>query len=345
LNVAKDIPIQSVSSQLITARDRKADNDSYFDIPLPTHNMALSQKSMAGPGYIILNIIRALNIIGFLLVIAASVVMLIKTSTKSAFFFFDAVTHVVTALTSTFLIISELCIFPAYFARNWPLLSPEHGFVMLSTIMIIIGLDTLGNLNKESDSQANLGLQFWRIVIGSGILMFILGFVNLLASYIFRDVRSGITARMVRTHGAVADQASVHTAPAMVKTPYTPVKTPVATKNALGIFTSKSDANDTLPSYRTSWPSPPHNDTRNQGLRPASPSSRYSRPTTCTKKKICTSLGQLRRGKRESLTPPLPLNISAPMNKNMQFAAWIDAEKKLARPDSALHPARGGCEV
>jgi len=307
--------------------------------------MVLSQKSLAGPGYIILNIIRALNIIGFLLVVAASVVMLIKTSTKSAFFFFDAVSHVLTALASTFLIISELSLFPAYFARNWPLLSPEHGFVMLSTTMIIIGLDTLGNLNKESDSQANLGLQFWRIVIGSGILMFILGFVNLLASYVFRDSRAGITARMVRTHGAVADQASTHAAPAMTKTPYTPPKTPISTKNALGIFTAKSDAADTLPSYHTSWPSPPRTDTRNESLRPASPSSRYSRSTTCTKKKILTSLGQMRRGKRESLAPPLPLHISAPMNTNMQFAAWVGAEKKLARPDSALHPARGGSEV
>jgi len=304
--------------------------------------MVLSHKSLAGPGYIILNAIRALNIIGFLLVIAASVVMLIKTSTKSAFFFFDAVTHVFTALASSFFIISELCLFPGYFARNWPLLSPEHGFVMLSLVMIIIGLDTLGNLNKESDSQANLGLQFWRIVIASGIMMFILGFVNLIASYVFRDSHSGITARMVRTHGAVADQATIHAAPAMTKTPYTPTKRPISSANPLGIFTGKSEASENLPSYRSFSPvSPTRSNVRNEGLRPDSPSSRYSRSTACTKKKIFASLGQLRRGKRESLAPPLPLNISAPLNTNMQFAAWVDKDK-VRRPDSALHPARGG---
>ena len=63
--------------------------------------MALSQKSLAGPGYIILNGIRVLNIIGFLAVIAASVVMLAKTSVGTKFFFFDALSHVLTAITSS----------------------------------------------------------------------------------------------------------------------------------------------------------------------------------------------------------------------------------------------------
>lgn len=45
--------------------------------------MTLSQKSLAGPGYIILNAIRVMNIMSFVAVIAASVVMLVKTSTAS----------------------------------------------------------------------------------------------------------------------------------------------------------------------------------------------------------------------------------------------------------------------
>lgn len=63
--------------------------------------MTLSSKSLAGPGYIILNGIRVMNIVGFMAVIAASVLMLVKTSTASKFFFFDAVTHVLTAVTSS----------------------------------------------------------------------------------------------------------------------------------------------------------------------------------------------------------------------------------------------------
>jgi hypothetical protein len=63
--------------------------------------MALSPKSLAGPGYIILNGIRVLNIIGLLAVIAGAVVMLVKTSVGTKFFFFDAVTHVLTVITSS----------------------------------------------------------------------------------------------------------------------------------------------------------------------------------------------------------------------------------------------------
>ena len=63
--------------------------------------MTLSPKSLAGPGYIILNVIRAMNCIAFLAVIVASILMLVKTTTTSSFFFFDAVTHVLTAITSS----------------------------------------------------------------------------------------------------------------------------------------------------------------------------------------------------------------------------------------------------
>ena len=62
--------------------------------------MALSSKSLAGPGYVVLNGIRVLNIIGLLMVIAASLVMLVKTDTSTpGFFFFNAVSHVLTIMT------------------------------------------------------------------------------------------------------------------------------------------------------------------------------------------------------------------------------------------------------
>jgi hypothetical protein len=80
-----------------------------------------------------------------------------------------------------FLLVSEFSLFRAYFARNWPLLSPSHGFVTLALAMIVLGVNMLGNLNKPATSQESLGLAFWRIVIGSGIVIFILGFVNLVA--------------------------------------------------------------------------------------------------------------------------------------------------------------------
>ena len=80
-----------------------------------------------------------------------------------------------------FLLVSELTLFRSYFARNWPLLSPLHGFVTLALAMIVLGINMLGNLNKQATSQESLGMAFWRMVIGSGIVIFILGWVNLIA--------------------------------------------------------------------------------------------------------------------------------------------------------------------
>ena len=47
--------------------------------------------------------------------------------------------------------------------------------------MIIVGVSILGNLNKAATSQQSLGVQFWQIVISSGIVTTIMGFVNLFA--------------------------------------------------------------------------------------------------------------------------------------------------------------------
>lgn len=63
--------------------------------------MPFFKKPLAGPGYVILNIIRIMNIIAFLAVIIASFSMLVKTFIVSKFFFFDAVSHVVTAFLSS----------------------------------------------------------------------------------------------------------------------------------------------------------------------------------------------------------------------------------------------------
>jgi hypothetical protein len=72
--------------------------------------------------------------------------------------------------------------------------------------MIALGFNILGNLNKPATSQENLGMPFWRIVIASGILTAIMGFLNLLATYIFSDSEAGISARQVRSHGASIDK-------------------------------------------------------------------------------------------------------------------------------------------
>lgn len=80
-----------------------------------------------------------------------------------------------------FLIISELPFFKGYYSRNWPLFGPESGFLTLGLAMLMLGNGVLGNLNKEATSQKSLGLAFWRIVIGAGIVVFFMGAINIVA--------------------------------------------------------------------------------------------------------------------------------------------------------------------
>jgi hypothetical protein len=79
--------------------------------------MKLLKKPLAGPGYIILNGLRILNIIGLTAVMVASWIMLVRTFVvskvgeegpgayqarlTSQFFFFDAVSHIITSCISS----------------------------------------------------------------------------------------------------------------------------------------------------------------------------------------------------------------------------------------------------
>jgi hypothetical protein len=368
------------------AKTLKATTPKFSNIR-KTEKMTLSAKSLAGPGYIILNGIRAMNIIGLLAVITASVAMLVKTSVASKFFFFDAVSHVLTAITGSkchripsickqkanripvFLLTSELSLFRSYFSRNWPLLSPAHGFLTLALAMIVLGINMLGNLNKAATSQESLGMPFWRIVIASGIVIFILGFVNLVASYIFRDRKQGITARQVRAHGAVAIHKTPMTSSSVsTGTPSAPelaqsyIPNPIHstttspsknTSNPFRILTGNGGdrRQSLLPSYHASTTSSTSSSTSSPVKEPVSPSSTYSRATNCTKKRFSGWLGG-GRNRHSSLAPPLPLNISGqpvgggtPQQREMEISAPMGVNPQFAhlvqRPDSALHPSRG----
>ncbi|KAL9629386.1 MAG: hypothetical protein Q9164_006902, partial [Protoblastenia rupestris] len=204
--------------------------------------MPFFKRSLAGPAYVILNGIRVCNVIALLSVVAASFVMLVKTFTVSKFFFFDGVSHLVRACISIALIITEIGLFRRYIATNWPLLSPAHGFVTLATVMLILGVSILGNLNKEATSQKNLGTSMWQCVISSGIITCIIGIVNIFASYMFRQKSLEITARMIRAHGVQAPQKV---------TPYiSPLPSNRPSQRRRSFLLNRSNT-DVLPSYHT----------------------------------------------------------------------------------------------
>lgn len=89
--------------------------------------------------------------------------------------------HFTTSTIGLFLIVSELGLFKSYFARKWPLLSPDSGFVFLGAAMVVLGFNILGNLNKDATNSQSLGLPMWRIVIASGILASLFGVTNIVA--------------------------------------------------------------------------------------------------------------------------------------------------------------------
>ena len=295
--------------------------------------MGLSAKNLAGPGYVILNTLRVLNIIGLFAVVAASIVMLVKTVIDSNFFFFDAVSHVITASISLFLIISELSLFRKYFTRNWPLLSPDHGFVALGLAMVVLGTNLLGNLNKPATSVKSLGLPCWRIMIAAGCLIMIFGVFNVIASYVFRDKNLGITARQVRAKGAVAhvEQNEAKNQKAYSFTSST--RTGTANGSQLrpdNTGSTKLSSNVTAapmtqytPPQRPS--TPPPDTEQNRKSRTSRWFGRY-RPTLPS---YHTSPVMRSPSSKYSERPPIR-EISAPMGVNPQFA-------HLVRPDSAYH--------
>ncbi|KAL4963230.1 uncharacterized protein BDV14DRAFT_92724 [Aspergillus stella-maris] len=166
--------------------------------------MASLKESLAGPGYVILNAIRVINIIVFLDVIAAHAVMLVKIDLLTSFFFFEAVGHAIAIGVCIFLIVSELPFLRGYFNRHWPSLGEDSGFLTLAFVMLILGIATLGDLNTPATSQEELGLTFWRIIISAGILALVLSAVNVGANFAFADRDIGVSARHVRIYGAVA---------------------------------------------------------------------------------------------------------------------------------------------
>ncbi|KAF2002745.1 hypothetical protein P154DRAFT_137328 [Amniculicola lignicola CBS 123094] len=311
----------------------------------------LTAEQLAGPGYIILNVIRAMNIITLASVVASSVVMLVKTFVVSKFFFFDATSHVVTALVGLFLVVSECSVFTKYYARNWPLLSKSHGFGGLACAMMVLGLNMLGNMNKEATSQKSLGLPCWRLLVASGILAIVIGVFNLIATFVFRDNARNITARQVRSDGATAQASDVETLHKTYSikthstgtgisrhgTPTIRVGTPVVDMGSSKPLESPQkdsrfsqfnfgnpmrairNARQTiLPSYHSASPVRPT---------PHRSSSQYSRSTSGEPKLFW------RKKQRESI-PDMPMEISAPMNINPQFAHLV------VKPDLAHHPSQ-----
>ena len=272
----------------------------------------------------------------------------------------------VTVLIAFFLILSESSFFRGYFERNHPLLSFSHGFTFLGLALLALGSTTLGQLNESTTSSDAIGLGFWRIVIGSGILAIVFGVFNILASFIFRDRANGVTARQIRGKGAVA----LTQAPA--QQPWHHISYPSPSK--AGSFHTATSTTASAPKNegtKVPWkqrfsrlkPSsilPSYNDrnARPNISRPINQDS-PSEPATAQRQNSSNRFQPVRQNSYGRAYPPPPassfysdheeqrerqksMQISGPLNVNPQFAHLVPQFATMQRPDSALHPAKAG---
>ena len=171
--------------------------------------------------------------------------------------------------------------------------------------MMILGTLILGNLNKEATSAKSIGLNFWQLIISAGIISFIMGFINMVASYLFRTKSLGVTARMVRAYGATAPQRAGDVMYQSNQSKGSPT--------ASSTYTSTARSNS-------------HRSAMSEGTLPS-----YNHPS------------DLRRaGTTSSNGGHGGLNISAPMTADHDQFSKFKGSENIARPESAAHPAYQG---
>jgi hypothetical protein len=159
-------------------------------------------EKIRGPGMIVLQVLRVITIISLLTAAAACWVLVIKINRSTGWFFFEAMSLVLTSSATVFLVISELPFCKSYFQKNWPVFSDEHGLTWLGVGLLLIGSNILGKLNSPYNRDDKIGLPFWRLILAAGILTLTSGVLNLICSVIFRD--RDINARMIRADGSLA---------------------------------------------------------------------------------------------------------------------------------------------
>jgi hypothetical protein len=178
---------------------------------------SLGQDSkLLGAGHVVLNVIRAFNLIGLAAAMMASMAMPVLSGIKGEFYFFDMITHVFVFTIATFLLVSELPVpwkaLKKYFERNWPVLAQDHSLAWLGWGMVFIGFQILGDLWKPAYTVEAIGLDWWRAILAAAILSATFGFFNIAASVLFRvsgDATTDnvkITSRQIRTYGNLALQ-------------------------------------------------------------------------------------------------------------------------------------------
>lgn len=152
--------------------------------------------------YIILNVIRALNILAILAAELATGSLLVKTANVTVAWFniFDLAAKVFIIIFGICLLITEVPrVLGAWISRHWPAFGYQSGFLSLGVCMTFLGCIVLSYLTKQDADEKHLGGDFYRMCEAAGLMCIIMGHINVVATLVLQDRGRGLTARQVRS--------------------------------------------------------------------------------------------------------------------------------------------------
>ncbi|KAI1418128.1 hypothetical protein F5Y13DRAFT_150629 [Hypoxylon sp. FL1857] len=157
-----------------------------------------------GSAFIILQIIRCCNLAVLLAIIFVSGIMMYFAKMPNGFQFFNDISLAFVIGVAGILFWTELPINlgKRIIGQNWPVLGQDRGFTWLGIAMILMGCHLLGALSRDTYNNEDVPFQVWQAIMGAGIIAIAFGATNIIASLVFSNRASGVSAREVRNNGA-----------------------------------------------------------------------------------------------------------------------------------------------
>jgi hypothetical protein len=284
-------------------------------------------SKLLGAGHVLLNVLRALNLIGLAAVMMASMVMPILSGRTNHFYFFDMITHVFVFLFAAVLFVSELPVpwrwLNGWFEGTWPVLGPNHSLAWLGVGMIFIGFQILGDLWKPAYVVETIGLEWWRAIVAASILSVTFGFFNIIASLIFRtstETDITVTVRQIRRYGATAVDKAL--------------------KKSMDDIEQSYAGSHSSPEHRDNWTSHTWAKEEEAGVGPSAAVRRLTRVLNPKNFNFRKSRPQISRPILQQDDADLERGYSSHSHGHTDRASPIIPD--IQRPPTALHPAFTG---
>ncbi|KAI1107340.1 hypothetical protein F4804DRAFT_329375 [Jackrogersella minutella] len=163
-----------------------------------------SRSGFQGSAFIILQVIRGCNLAVLLAVIFVSGIMMYFAKMPNGFQFFNDISLAFVIAVAGLMFWTELPIGlgKRIIAQNWPVLGEARGFTWLGIAMILMGCHLLGALSNSTYNNKDVPFQVWQAIMGAGIIAIAFGVTNVIASLVFSNRASGVSAREIRNNGA-----------------------------------------------------------------------------------------------------------------------------------------------